>query len=64
MAKGQLWPRSTLVAAGGEAAYHPRVGFTEGDHTARADEVIESCKIVRGVLKNGLFGLPDTTADP
>ncbi len=63
VAKGQL-AASTLVALAVRPHIIHVVGFTEGDHAARADEVIESCKIVRGVLKNGLFGLPDMTADP
>ncbi len=63
VAKGQL-AASTLVALAVKPHIIHVVGFTEGDHAARADEVIESCKIVRGVLKNALFGLPDMTADP
>ena len=62
VAKGQL-AASTLVALAVKPHIIHVVGFTEGDHAARADEVIESCKIVRGVLKNALFP-PDMTADP
>lgn len=40
------------------------VGYCEGDHAADADDVIESCDIVHGVLRNCLFGMPDMTADP
>ncbi|MEM4160410.1 MAG: cobalamin-dependent protein [Thermoplasmata archaeon] len=39
------------------------VGFSEGDHAATADEVIESCKIARGAIENALLGLPDFSAD-
>jgi methylmalonyl-CoA mutase cobalamin-binding subunit len=40
------------------------VGFSEGDHAARPEDVIESCSIARGVLRNCLHGLPDMTGDP
>ena len=63
MAKGQL-SASTVLALG----LHPHiihvVAFCEGDHAATAADVIESCEIVRGVLRNCLFGMPDPTADP
>ena len=39
------------------------VGYCEADHAARPDEIIESCKIVRGVIKDCLLGLPDITGD-
>ena len=49
-AKGQL--ASTIMSA---LAIRPHiihvVSFTEGDHAASSEEVIESCKIVQGVLK-------------
>ena len=35
------------------------VGYCEADHAARQDEIIESCKIARGVIKDCLLGLPD-----
>lgn len=40
------------------------VGYCEGDHAATAKDVIESCEIVQGVLKNCLKGQPDETQDP
>jgi hypothetical protein len=40
------------------------VNFSEGDHLARPEEVIESAHIVQGVLKDALFDLPDVTKDP
>jgi hypothetical protein len=40
------------------------VGFSEGDHATTADELVESCNIVHGVIQNGLKGLPDFMADP
>src|SRR5690606_18884512 len=40
------------------------VAFCEADHAATPEEIIESCGIVQGVLKNSLFDFPDLTADP
>ncbi len=40
------------------------VGYTEADHAARADEVIESCKMANWVIQTSLKGAPDMTADP
>ncbi len=62
MAKGQL-AASAVLALGLKPHIIHVVGYTEGDHAATADEVIESCKIVRGVLKNCLFGMPDAVKD-
>lgn len=39
------------------------VGYTEADHAATATEVIESCKLARRSIQNGL-GQPDMTYDP
>jgi L-lysine 2,3-aminomutase len=39
------------------------VGFCEGDHAATPAEVIESCQIVRGVIRNSLSGMPDMSLD-
>lgn len=62
LAKGQLAASAVLALSLRPHIIHV-VGFCEGDHAATADDVIESCKIVRGVLKNCLFGMPDATAD-
>ncbi|HOM73264.1 MAG TPA: methionine synthase, partial [Armatimonadota bacterium] len=62
MAKGQL-AASAVLALGLKPHIIHVVGYTEGDHAATADEVIESCKIVRGVLKNCMFGMPDAVKD-
>lgn len=35
------------------------VGYSEGDHAIFADELIQSCNIVHGVLRNLLHGMPD-----
>ena len=40
------------------------VGFSEGDHAAFPEEIVHSCNIVHGMLKNCLEGLPDMTMDP
>lgn len=63
MAKGQL-AASTMLALAMKPHIIHVVGFSEGDHAATADDVIESCEIVGGVLKNSLFGSPDMTPDP
>ncbi len=63
VAKGQL-AASTVLALGLRPHIIHVVAFCEGDHAATADDVIESCHIVRGVLRNCLFGMPDPTADP
>jgi len=39
------------------------VGFTEADHAATADDVIESCLLARRSIENALRGAPDMTAD-
>lgn len=62
VAKGQL-AASAVLALGIRPHIIHVVGFCEGDHAATADDVIESCKIVRGVLKNSLFGMPDGVID-
>ncbi|MBP6964745.1 MAG: cobalamin B12-binding domain-containing protein [Armatimonadetes bacterium] len=62
-AKGQL-AASAVLALGIKPHIMHVVGFSEGDHVATADDVIESCKIVRGVLKNCLFGMPEGALDP
>jgi hypothetical protein len=40
------------------------VGYTEADHAATADDVIESCKLARRAIENSLRGAPDMTCDP
>jgi len=39
------------------------VSYTEADHAANAEEVIKSCKIVIGALKNTFLGIPDPLKD-
>jgi hypothetical protein len=62
MAKGQL-AASTMLAQSVKPHIIHVVGYCEGDHAASADDVIESCEIVHGVLRNSLFGLPDMVSD-
>lgn len=40
------------------------VAHVEADHAATAGDVIEACRLARGVIRNGLHGLPDMTLDP
>lgn len=62
VAQGQL-AASAVLAMGMKPHIIHVVSFTEADHAATPDDVIESCKIVRGVLKNCLFGFSDLSAD-
>jgi methylmalonyl-CoA mutase cobalamin-binding subunit len=40
------------------------VSYTEADHAATADDVIESCLMARRAIQNALSGQPDMTLDP
>ncbi len=62
-ARGQL-ATSTLVSMNLKPHIVHVVAYCEGQHIASADEVIESCKIARGVIRNCLSGMPDMTKDP
>ncbi|WP_211221524.1 cobalamin B12-binding domain-containing protein [Selenomonas ruminantium] len=53
VAKGQLAASTFMQMAVKPQIVHV-VGFCEADHAANADEVIESCKIVRGVIRQTL----------
>jgi methylmalonyl-CoA mutase cobalamin-binding subunit len=63
MAKGQLASSIHLALSLKPEIVHV-VGFSEADHVARPEDVIESCQIISGVLQNCLHGLPDVTRDP
>jgi methylmalonyl-CoA mutase cobalamin-binding subunit len=39
------------------------VGFSEADHAATADDVIESCQLAQRAIENAIKGAPDMTAD-
>ncbi|MGQ9780161.1 MAG: cobalamin B12-binding domain-containing protein [Bacillota bacterium] len=62
MAKGHL-AASTLLGLALKPEIVHVVGYCEADHAATPSEIIESCRIVRGVLRAGLSGLPDMTRD-
>jgi len=40
------------------------VGYSEADHAATAEEVIESCKLAQRAIENALRGQPDMIQDP
>lgn len=63
VAKGQL-AASTLLAFALKPQILHVVSFSEADHAATAQDVIESCKIVKGVIKNAWRSFPDLTLDP
>jgi methylmalonyl-CoA mutase cobalamin-binding subunit len=61
-AKGQLAASAYLAMAIKPHIYHV-VGFCEAHHAATGDDIIESCKIVRGVIRNMFLGVVDITKD-
>jgi hypothetical protein len=63
VAKGQLAASTMAMLALRPQIVHV-VGFTEADHAATAAEVIESCGIVRGVLRNRAGEAPEALTDP
>ena len=62
LAKGHLG-FSTLVSMSLKPHIVHVVGFCEGHHAATAEDVIESAKIARGVIRNCLDGMADMTRD-
>lgn len=62
IAKGQL-AASTYLSMAIEPHILHVVGYCEAHHAATPDDIIESCKIVRGVIRNCLQGMPDMTKD-
>lgn len=62
-AKGQLAAATVLGLSLKPEIIHV-VAFCEAEHIATVDDIIESCGIVQGVLKNMLFDAPDLTTDP
>ena len=62
-AKGQL--ASSVYSA---MAIRPHivhvVGFSEADHAAKADEIIESCEIAKGAIGKALAVIPRPESDP
>jgi len=62
VAKGQL-AASTYLAMSIKPHIVHVVGFSEADHAAKPEDVIESCKIVRGVIRSCLHGMADMAQD-
>lgn len=63
VAKGQL-AASTFMQMMTKPHIIHVVGYCEADHAARASEVIESCKIVKGVVRHVLEGCFSAELDP
>ncbi len=63
VAKGQLAASTALGLALAPQIIHV-VAYCEAEHIATPTEIIESCEIVHGVLKNDLYDSPDLTMDP
>ncbi|MGI1691558.1 cobalamin-dependent protein [Thermoanaerobacter uzonensis] len=61
-AKGQLASSAYLSMAIRPHIYHV-VGYCEAHHAATPEDIIESVKIVKAVIKNSMFGMPDLTQD-
>ena len=62
LAKGQLAASIYSAMALKPHIVHV-VGFSEADHAATADEIIESCELAKGVIRKALLGLPMPEAD-
>ena len=63
VAKGQLAATTALQMNVCPHIIHV-VGYSEATHAATPDVVIESCKIVRGVVRSTLHGNTDSISDP
>jgi len=62
IAKGQL-ASSALISLALKPHILHVVGHSEGDHATLPGELIESCQIVHGVLRDCMDGLPDMLSD-
>ena len=62
-AKGQL-AMATMIMLGLRPHIIHVVGYSEADHASRPEDVIESCKIVHGVMRNAFLGMPDPLHEP
>ncbi len=62
LAKGHLAASAYLSMAVKPHIYHV-VAYCEAHHAATPKEIIESCKIARGVIRNTLSGIPDMIND-
>lgn len=63
VAKGQLAASTSLAMNVSPHIIHV-VGYSEAEHAATPEVVVESCRIVRGVVRSVLYGNADATADP
>ncbi|MCL2368369.1 MAG: methionine synthase, partial [Oscillospiraceae bacterium] len=63
VAKGQLGASTMLQMAVNPDIIHV-VGYSEAEHAATPGVIVESAKIVRGVIRSCLQGNVDLTADP
>jgi methylmalonyl-CoA mutase cobalamin-binding subunit len=63
MAKGHLAASAVISQALQPHILHV-VGYSEGHHAITAEELIESCQIAHGAVRNSLLGLPDLSKDP
>jgi methylmalonyl-CoA mutase cobalamin-binding subunit len=63
LAKGHLGASLYLQMAVKPDIVHV-VGFPEADHATAAGELIQSCKIARRAVQNGLHGCPNMLIDP
>jgi hypothetical protein len=62
-AKGQLGSSTMLQMALNPHIVHI-VGFSEADHAATPDDILQSAGLVRQVIANCMGGTPDMTRDP
>lgn len=62
LAKGQLAASIYSAMALKPHIVHV-VGYSEADHVATAEEIIESCELAKGVIRKALLGLPTPDAD-
>ncbi|HWQ58222.1 MAG TPA: methionine synthase, partial [Clostridia bacterium] len=63
VAKGQLAASTALAMNVAPHIIHV-VGYSEAEHAATPEVIVESCKIVRGVVRSTLYGNADAAADP
>ena len=62
VAKGQL-AASTILQLSVQPHIVHVVSYSEASHAAKADDVIESCKMVNNIIQDGVNNLPDYTLD-
>lgn len=62
-AKGQL-AYSTFIGMALKPDIVHVVGYSEADHAATSEDVIESCQIAKQVINNSIYGYPVFSYDP